>query len=123
MILGSNPAAIFAFGSRIDSRRYASSAVTVRPSLSWTGLLYSPLKTGQRPCWSTKWQVEHPNCANRDSPCWVREPPVPPPLCQLAYSRSCMTLTQPTMSECCNPQYSVQNSRYRPGLLAVNQRL
>ena len=106
-MMGRNPATIFASGRRIDSRRYASSAITVLPSSSVTGRMNSFSSSGARAFDSRLWQVMH--CSSRKS-C---RPRVAAELSEFAVSQSwkaagSMTVIQPTIRECSVPQYSPQ---------------
>src|SRR5262245_24655165 len=64
-IYGSYPATICEFGSRMESRMYRSSAMTVLLSWSGTGLPFSPSSVGARSALGPIWQPLQSNSRNR----------------------------------------------------------
>src|SRR6266446_9729338 len=105
----------------MDSRMYASSAVTVEPSASSTLAPYKPLREGARPLPLARWQVLQAFSAKSFSPATTGfSVASEEPESQAAYSIGSITVTHPPMSAWLVPQYCWQKKWKRAALVGRN---
>src|ERR1035437_4702211 len=108
-MIGAKPCVTWSEGFRIDSRRYASSAVAVCPLVSVSFDPYTLARLGPRESARPLWHALQLRLANSLSPFCARDMPLVDSASHRLKSSGVITTMSPIIAEWLVPQYCVQN--------------